>query len=258
MKLVTKQDFTNTYSLSAFADKSINKYSNWFPVYASPNLSSIIGCLITDGHLQTRKIEKHTKYDYLGFFSDNKQELEMFNTKINSIFGVKGKITKWGIRYNGKSTGIIISNAALLRVLILCGCPSGEKVSKKFEVPSWILKGNKEIQSAFLRSSFSCDGTVFVEKESKRCRIRMIMYKQKKLSNDLRNYLNSLRKMLKEAFNIDTNNLSYGGKYTRNKDNEQMIGMYFEINPKSISLFAKEIGFDINYKNSKLQNAILG
>ncbi len=255
MEIVTAKDFCKTYSYSAFAEKALKKNHKWFPVHGSPTLAGIIGCLITDGHIQTRRIEKHTKYEYIGFFSDNYSELEVFNKKISSVFGTGGKIRKWGVRYNGRSTGVIISNAAMARVLTLCGSPPGEKVSKKFEVPAWILQGDKETQAAFLRSSFSCDGTIFFENRAKRWRIKIVMYKQKKLSSDLGNYLESLRRMLHETFQISTTNLSYADSYIRKKDNEKMLGLTFYIKTNSMPAFAKEIGFDIIYKNLKLQKA---
>ncbi len=256
MKIVTAKDFCKTYSYSTFAKKALKKNHGWFPVHGSPTLAGIIGCLITDGHIQARHIDKHTKYEYVGFFSDNYSELEAFNKKVGSIFGIKGKIRKWGVRYNGRSTGVIISNAAIARVLTLCGSPAGEKVSKKFEVPAWILHGDRKTQAAFLRSSFSCDGKIFFESRGRRWRIKIVMYKQKKLSMDLTNYLESLRGMLDKTFEISTTRLTHADSYVRKKDNEKMLGLTFYIRPCSIPVFAKEIGFDIKYKNLKLQKAI--
>ena len=256
MELVTQKDFINTYAYPSFAKKALEKCNDWFPVLESADLAGIIGGLITDGHIQTRAMGRHTKYEYIGFFSDNYPELAAFNEKIKSLFGVEGKITSWGERYNGRSSGVIISNAALARVLTLCGCPAGEKVSQKFEVPGWIRKGNKEIQSSFLRSSFSCDGTIFFENDSKRWRIKIVMYKQEKLSSDLRRYLETLRQMLRDTFQISTSELSYAAKYVRKKDGAKMMGLSFYVQRESIPDFAKEIGFDITYKNVKLQKAI--
>lgn len=255
MIIVTRKEFANTYSYSIFAEKALAKYKRWFPLHTSSELAEVIACLITDGHNQTRNIGRHIKYDYVGFFSDDRKSLNAFYKKIYSLFGVRGKIKKWGVRYNGRSTGLIISNSALSRVLALCGCPTGEKVSKKFGVPKWILKGGKQIQAAFLRGSFSCDGTIFFEKTSKRWRIKIVMYKQKKLLPDLCKYLQSLRQMLRKTFEISTTKPSSGQKYVRKKDGKPMVGLCFYINAASIPKFSKEIGFNITYKNFKLQKA---
>lgn len=113
------------------------------------------------------------------------------------------------------------------------------------------------MQAAFLRGSFSCDGTIFFEKESNRWRIKIVMYKQEKLLPDLHKYLESLRQMLRKTFDISTTKPSSSQKYVRMKDGKPMAGLCFYIKAASIPKFAKEIGFNITYKNLKLQKAII-
>lgn len=152
--------------------------------------------------------------------------------------------------------GCIVGNAALTRILSLCGVPNGDKMIKKFNIPSWILKGQKKIQSEFLRRSFTCDGSISYNKNCERWEIRYQMHKADSILENCRDYLNRMKKMLKKI-NIFSTSVFTSETHIRNKDKLLIRGLEFKIyKPKSILNFGKNIGFDIDYKNKKLENAI--
>jgi len=253
---VSKQDFLKTYKYEIFGKKALQKYGHWFPVLASPQLADIAACIISDGYLEVRKRGYSKQYMYFGFYSKYEEELEKFNDKISKLFGIKGVIKDVGKRDYGFSKGCLVINATLTRILTLCGVPANDKVSSSFCTPEWILHGNKDIKRSFLRSAFSCEGSIGYDKSKGIWEIRFFSHRIRPLFNKGLEYMNSYISLLKE-FDIETTNAFIDSTNIRTKDGMESIGFCFKVlRPKSILNFAKHIGFDIAKKNERLIEAV--
>jgi len=220
------------------------------------NVAGIVADLISDGHLQIRKIDDKLKYNYIGFFSEDRKQLEYFNKRIYRIFGIRGTIREWGFRKNGRSKACIVSNSNVVKILSKIGVPHGDKVSSQFKIPIWIKSGDREIQSSFIRRMMNCEGSIGYDKNSKRWEIRITMHKLADLENNGRKFLDDIRDILKN-FEIETTRVFVNRKYTRPKDNKVVLSLTFKILRKnSILNYSKFIGFDSEYKKERLQKAI--
>ena len=249
--LVTLEKLTKSYKSKKYAEESISYFKDILPIFPSTGLAEIAADLLTDGHIAVRKYYNSKKYAYVGFFSEDAAELDRFNSQVKKLFKTEGTIKEWGFRENGRSKGCIVVDARLARLLECCGIPVGDKVSQRYPVPSWVMHGDKEIKRAFLRRSFTCEGSISREK-SGRWDIRYTMYKLEKLSANTINYLELLRKLLRE-FNIKTYNPSLNQVYVRAKDKQKVLGFVLRIRDKqSLITYMNEIGFDTDDKKKKL------
>ncbi len=254
--VVTSESFSDTYKSKIFAGKALETYAKWFPLFSSPQLADIAACIISDGYLQVRPRYDSKQYLYFGFYSKHQDELEKFNNKISRLFGIKGVIREVGKRDYGYSKGCIVLNAALTRVLTLCGVPANEKVTQRFSVPKWILNGSKDLKSSFLMASFSCEASIGFDKSKSSWEIRFFANKIRSLYDDGIGYMNSLKGMLKE-FGIETSNVFVNSIDKRNKEPKESIGFCFKITrPKSILNYAKYISFDTADKKERLEKAV--
>ncbi|MEK6953503.1 MAG: LAGLIDADG family homing endonuclease [Candidatus Micrarchaeota archaeon] len=254
--LVDKERFASTYRYSVFAEKAISKYGGWFPVTSSPELAEIVASLLTDGHLEGRKIDNHWKYDYMGYFSKNIGELDYFNSLLMKVFGVQGKIRSWGKRVNGHSTGVILCNSALSRILMLCGTQIGDKVTEKYSIPEWILGGPNEIKSAFLRRAFSCEGSVFKTGKYGYWELKYSMGKEMSIVENGYLFLNHMRKIMSDL-GVETSEITKIDELKRKRDDTTTCMLRLRVKRTSFVNFSKNIGFDIAYKNDRLQKATL-
>jgi hypothetical protein len=84
-------------------------------------LAEIVTDLITDGHLEVRRLGTRSKYDYIAFFSKEQSELKRFGDLIYKNFGIKGKIREWG---SDKRISYILSNAGVVRNPLKVGVPA--------------------------------------------------------------------------------------------------------------------------------------
>ncbi len=251
--LVEVNSFIGTYKYPVFGEKALEKIRNWFPVVPSPELAEIIASPPTDGHLEGRKFEDHYKYDYIGYFSKNVEDLEHFNCMLETVFGVRGKIRSWGRRTNGSSTGAILCNAALSRILMLCGAATGDKVTKEYGIPDWIMNGTPEIKSAFLRRAFSCEGCV-CKKNRIGWEVKYSMGKESGIVINGYSFLGEMKGMMREL-GVETTNILKMDEIKRKKDGKITVMLCFGIKTGSIAIFTERIGFDIGYKNDRLQKA---
>lgn len=250
--VVNESQFVNTYAYEAFARRALASYGKWLPLAPSPELASVVASVITNGHIQQKK---DGRYTYVGYFSDDIRDLNLFNELLKIVFKEKGKIKEWGVRVNGRSTASIVCNAAMVRVLSLCGAPLNDKIITKFSVPDWIKKGSIEIKKAFLKRSFSCEGSVYFGNYNKQWCISYSMYKWIDLKKDLMNYMETIQNLLLD-FDIRSY-LHCRQTHIRPKDNKAICGAQLRIrNKQSILNFSKNIGFDNFKKVDKLHNAV--
>jgi hypothetical protein len=81
------------------------------------------------------------------------------------------------------------------------------------------------------------------------------MYKSNDLLDNCVNFFNDMRKML-SSFEINSN-LQKKEEYFRNKDGLKIIGLNIRIDGrKNIMNYAKYIGFNIPYKQERLNQAL--
>jgi len=249
--LVTIEDLQKSYKSEKYASESTAYFKKILPLFPSPDLAAIAADLMTDGHIAVRKYYNSKKYAYVGFFSDDISELERFNSRIKKVFKTKGTIKEWGFRKNGRSKGCIITDARLARLLECCGIPAGDKVQQMYKIPLWVVDGDKEIKRAFLRRSFTCEGSISQEK-SGRWGISYTMYKFQSLAPNTISYLECLRKLLR-GFGIKTYAPYVNQKYVRTKDEQKITGFVLRMRDKqSLITYTNEIGFDTEVKKSKL------
>ncbi|MFA6328723.1 MAG: LAGLIDADG family homing endonuclease [Candidatus Micrarchaeia archaeon] len=249
--LVSINDLQKAYKSEKYASESAAYFKKILPIFPSPDLAAIAADLMTDGHIAVRKYYNSKKYAYVGFFSDDISELERFNSRLKRVFKIEGAIKEWGFRKNGRSKGCIISNARLARLLVLCKIPAGDKVQQRYKIPSWVVGGSKEIQRAFLRRSFTCEGSISREKGG-RWGISYTMYKFRSLAPNTISYLESIRKLLR-GFGIKTYVPYVNQKYVRTKDKQEVVGFVLRMRDKqSLITYTNEIGFDTEVKQSKL------
>ena len=179
--------------------------------------------------------------------------MEHYNELLEKVFGIRGTLRKWGIRINGSSTGIILCNAALSRILYICGAERGDKITKEYRLPLWIANAGLGIKAAFLRRAFSCEGSISCDNRGYWA-LRYSMGKTECLSQNGIAFLTDIRIMLSE-FGIETNNIFLIQKLARKKDATTTFIYCLKILRKSIPAFTDKIGFDIGYKNDRLQKA---
>lgn len=250
--VVNELQFMRTYSYEKFAKRAVEKYNHWLPLNPSPKLAEIVASLITDGHIQKKK---DGKYTYVGYFSDDENDLNLFNNLLYEVFKERGRVRKWGIRVNGRSTACILCNSAMVRILSLCGAPLNDKIITKFSIPSWIKEGSTEIRTAFLRRSFTCEGSIFIYNYSRKWCVKYTMHKCEELIDDLIKYFVDLKAMLL-SFGI-TCSINKGKSYVRKKDERKIIEMQLRIRGReSINAFYDKIGFDNDKKLNKLKFAV--
>jgi len=221
-----------------------------------PIIAEIVAAIITDGHIQARKVKNGLKYGYVGFFSDDKNQLIRFQKNVKKLIKIKPKIRKWGQRKNGRSTGCIISSSEFSKVLVDYGAPFGSKVSREFYFPKWIKNANSKIITSFLRTSFDCDGGINYDKNGKRWEIKYFMYKEKNLAKNCISYLENIRKLLLK-FGIKSYKLHIYYRYVRPKDGKSIEGWRILIRDKvSIVNYSRFIGFNIQKKKERLREAV--
>jgi hypothetical protein len=241
--ILTEKQFVNSYKLQKFAEKAINKFNLNFPIHPNSNLAKMVSYLTFDGHL------RHD-CNVFSFSSGKKSLLKEPIEIVKREFNVSGKIRKIPTSY-GKSYEYRIINKPISRILNLIGTPSGNKIYANFRVPNWI-KENKELSRNYLRVAFDCEGSIWKENNN-RLKIRFGINKHSKISESCLLFLEDIKEMLLK-FGIKTTKI-WTGKSNLRKDNNKTIFLRFNISSDSISLFKKEIGFNIYHKSKILMGS---
>ncbi len=117
MIIANKADLIGTYKSKKYSDLACDELKGILPIKSSPELTRIVGSLITDGFIDVRKRNNSTYYGYTGFFSKNICELKNYNSDLSKVFKVKGKIGDWGKRDSGVSFGNILIKSPISRLL---------------------------------------------------------------------------------------------------------------------------------------------
>ena len=119
------------------------------PSLVDKNLASFLGYIIGDGHISEANRT-------LGLTSGDLEQVETFETLLDSLFGLGSK-RKWdGSSKNGRWR-VSLSSKSLQEFLKSLGLLTGRCAREK-SIPECILRSPKNVMSAFLRSYFDCDG----------------------------------------------------------------------------------------------------
>lgn len=147
--LVDLEDLKGIYS-----SKNCEKYlkaaieRKIVPLKASPELAQICGHLIGDGYLRISKTKNNG--GSVRFFGEPE--------KLTKIAEIYEKLSNRKInlirKYAREGFQLDVVDSVFARCLYKIGVPAGDKVLTKFEVPSWILNGDKEVKRRFLQALF--------------------------------------------------------------------------------------------------------
>ncbi|MBU0662873.1 hypothetical protein KJ891_05435 [Candidatus Micrarchaeota archaeon] len=167
-----------------------NRINHWLPLVPSQKLAGLVADLMADGHLQG---DPKWRFDYC---SNSRCELNRFEKTIAELFGLKGKIRDCTTnQYNTKNYGV--NYRPLAKSLFLIGVPCGNKVMKKYSIPTWILN-DKKLFASFVRRYFDCEAGIDVAGKS----IAVELHKSVDLTDSGTFFLNQMRRGLLNYFGI--------------------------------------------------------
>lgn len=224
----------------------------WIKLIGSPELARIAADITGDGHLQLK--------DWRGlvsFYSKDFKEIMDLKGKFNKLFRVKGHV----YLDNGanKRYKLFFISKPLAHFFEKIGVPKGNKTNLIYTVPSWILQGNKKVKAGYLKGLFTGEGYIYSTKLKNndiRWRIGIEQYKNEKIKESGKAYMDQLRTMLKD-FEIKSSPVRFNGSNIR-KDGTKSIGARFDIEKSNFGNFYKYIGFDNGEKQRKLLFAMRG
>jgi len=221
--------------------KQVDKFFKDIDKEKAKILAQIIGFCMGDGHISFTKPTINREIFPLAIFVGFKEDMEKLKQDISELGFNSYLIKRYNNFYQLNSKGIFA------RILISSGCPTGDKVSKKFMIPKWILNTDKNIKSHFLKGLFGAELSKTRIHHYNHRDIRPFTFAQnktKELKKDFKKYLRQLKKILKEL-DINTNNIKIKDKIIRKKDNKQTIEGAFDITNSRINLikFLSQIGY---------------
>lgn len=198
------------------------------------DMASIASYVTFDGHLYQ---------DLSGsmYSSKNIEDLKKFEKIVKRKFGLKGKyyLFSGGIGVH-KTHRICFFNKTICKRLHDLEIPSGDKVTKIFNVPKWIYSSN-ELSREYLKIAFFCEGC-FEKEKRRKPRITFANAKCEDLLYNGIEFVNQLRKMLKR-FDIDTTEHFISGKRIRNRDGKISKDIRFRVKVGANNKFISEIGW---------------
>ena len=129
-------------------------------------LAEDIGFHLGDGHMSASTRDSCFRYSFT-YCGDMVKDKDYFLNKL-----IPRKVTLFGLRkkeyiFNKKRSAIYYSfnSRHIFKFFYEMGIPSGRKTNMK--IPSWIMRGNKEIKSSVLRGLIDSDGCFTVKRKYK-------------------------------------------------------------------------------------------
>lgn len=226
--------------------KTLEKTKEYLPLNCNAKLARIVGDVTGDGHLQL------DKRGIISFYSKYLEKIKNENNLFNQIFGLNGHIYKYD-RSSGIVYGIMFTSKPVAIIFSALGAPTGNKTSQKFDVPTWIFNGSKEIKRAYLVGIFTSEGSIYNSKHDG-WRLEIEQYKIERLSIYAKRYMNQVKEMV-ENFGIKCSNVRTCRKNKR-KDGSLTLAWEFYIWRQSFKDFYDKVGFDDITKMNKLKEAI--
>jgi len=241
-------DFLETYKTRGYRLNHLQKYKKLFPIKSSPILAGLVGDLISDGHLQGNPIWR------MDFTSKNIDELNSFNKRMKSLFGIDSKIRKCTSNKYSESFNLGINCAPVTRIFWKIGVPSGQKVIKSFELPVWI-KSDRKCFKEFCRHLFACEGTIMHEKKRKSPQIRFEHWKSENFFKSGEVFVGNICLYLEKYFGIKTT-ITFPKQRGNRKDGIVTRPIRVYMLGESVRIFSSEIGFS-NWKQKSLKALLL-
>lgn len=245
------EEFTSTYKQKK---KCMESARRLFPLRPSKELAQLAAALMTDGHIDWRESDDNPRPTKLILYSNYKNECRWFLDLVYRLFSVKGRIVQYtspsGFSEKPSFKAMIYS-AQLARIFIKLGVPCGDKTNKAYLVPHWIINGNREIKSAFLRIMFNFDGSLSLKRQRQ---ISFVLsFSMNKQKNHLRNaafFVEQIKEMLRQF------GISAGKIHIRHCRRDKFTLILFVTNSRSILNFHKYVGFLNKKKCAKLKFAV--
>lgn len=140
----------------------------WEPQTPEEIMASLVGYCTGDGNIQRNKQTYLTKdkeeksYERLqgSFYSNHKRDLELISENLNSLcmaIGCTVRVKK-GKPHTDTNYQLQIGKEDAT-TLSAWGCPIGKKTAQTFDVPNWILNGERNVKRAYLASLFGAEGS---------------------------------------------------------------------------------------------------
>ncbi len=219
-------------------------------------LTRIVAFLMGNGHLSR---------DHRGLlFVGNKETLEAVKKDLETLQIKSSRIQSKKINSKiaersiiGTTNWFYVPSEPFALLCKYLGAQSGDKVTKSYFVPSWVLDGTRFVKREFLRSLFGCEADAPAPdgKET----FNMISFRQHKVTeirNDALAFFEQLKQLLSQ-FNID----SYIGErktsYIRNRDGKTTIifSLVLDSSSENMLSFFKQVGYA--YEKEKIKKAQL-
>jgi len=206
------------------------------PILSSPELASLVGHGIGDGHISKEGCFEYTNGD----FNLHKEVLCI----ISKLFG-HYKYSEYKHKVKRRRFNVIVGE-----ILHFAGVPKGNKIVQSFSTPRWILNGSKEIKKSFIRALFDDEGTVKVSGHE----ILIKFSKNEKYIDSLQKFMEQIKQLLEdldiEVTSIRKENIIIG-------KNGRTIQLVLGIHGyKNFIKFFKEIKFYHKQKQKKLERMI--
>ncbi|MCD6403037.1 MAG: hypothetical protein J7K98_01770 [Candidatus Aenigmarchaeota archaeon] len=179
------------------------------------------------------------------FLGYKPSKVSIRNTSSTTI-SQKGKVMK----ISGL-TSQITAGSKLYEELKKLGAPVGEKVSQRFNVPSWLMKASEEEKAEFLASLMGSDGYApsFI-KSNPRCfhAIRLVFYKIEELKENGLEYARQLKKLFQDlGIKVSSIKVKKGNK---RKDGKLTLRFELTISNENENLirFLQKVGYRYSIK----------
>jgi len=210
-------------------------------------LAQIVAALTTDGHLQL----DHRR-GVASFYSKHLEDINYINYLFKSYFEVEGNVFR-DMRQGNERYKLFIPNKKISVYLKEKETPVGNKTKNCYFLPSWIKLGDSEIQRAYLRTIFDCEGSIFKRVEG-RWRLTYTMHKQDSLKENGIFFLDEIRELLRR-FNIETTPVRISRGNFR-VDGSISLHLRFEVKRASLRNYSHFIGFRNKLKVERLKLAL--
>ncbi len=225
-------------------------------------LAKLVGFVCGDGHLNYYKVsDRKSKYPISVFVAEF-ADLERIKFDLASI-GIKigSKIKR--IKNTNKVYFLQIRNSIVNRLLVALGAPMGDKVTKDFAIPKWIINGNKAIKKAFLSTYFGNESSKPRSHYRNKRDLKSLSIQMDKLlalDKSAINFYLQIKNILEEDFHIKVSEIKQKLRTkVRKKDNKPTCSTILTIknNRKNLLKFFLNIGFSYcSYKEKLAKKAI--
>ncbi|MFH1209299.1 MAG: LAGLIDADG family homing endonuclease [archaeon] len=191
------------------------------PIKAKPELALLMAKAFGDGSVLS---------DWRFHYTNT--QLNLIKEVINAVTKSIGKTRYTLHKRSDRKIYEIKFSPVVGYILNLIGAPKSYKINQEFRIPNWIMDGDKNTKSYFLRGIF--DDESCVNKSGRSKRILLAMGKINDYEDSLRNFLEQIQKLLLE-FDISTGSIHIQQRY----GNKVILrfGIYKKTNFENFKMF---------------------